>query len=175
MLRISAALLELEARVDVLGVLAHGDAIEVVAQVARSLVSLHRAHERVEVEGLPQRHVDAAKAAAYGRGDRSLQRHLVLADRFQHRLRERRTELSDRRLAGLLHVPLELDTRGLEDAHRGVADLGANAVARDERYGVLGQSGEGSVEPVLPVLELVGDDLDEVAPLLWPFVVRLDL
>jgi hypothetical protein len=85
-------------------------------------------------------------------------------------VRKRRAVLGYGGFAGLVNVPLELDSGGFEDSHGGVADLGADAVARDERYCVLGQS--VLTGDVLPVFEIVGVDLDEVAPLLRHFILR---
>src|SRR5438270_10141057 len=133
-------MLKLDARIDVVGVLAHDDEVEVAAQVASTSVSLDRPDQGVEVEGLAERDVDAAEAAADGRRDRSLQRDLVLADRREHRVRERRAELGDRGLTCLLDVPLELDTGGFEDPNCRFADLRAHAVPRNQRYCVPTQS-----------------------------------
>src|SRR5438128_11858065 len=160
---VGRALLELEPGVDVLGVLPDDDEVQVVAKVARALVRLHRPDERVEVERLPQGDVDAAKTAADRGRDRPLQRNFVLADRFEDVFGERCSEFRDRRLAGLLDVPFELNPGRLEDADGGVADLWTDAVPRDQRYGMPTQSVEVGVSSRLPVFEIVGVDLDEVA------------
>src|ERR1700674_3078208 len=138
--RVGGALLELEPRVDVLGVLADDDEVEVVAQVASALVSLDRPHERVQIEGLAQGDIDAAEAAADRCRDRTLERNLVLADRLQNMVGQGCAVLSDGSFARLVDVPLELDSRSLENPYCGFADLGADAVARDQRYCVLSQS-----------------------------------
>ena len=87
---------------------------------------------------------------------------------------ERCSEFRDRRLAGLLDVPFELNPGRLEDADGGVADLWTDAVPRDQRYGMPTQSVEVGVSSRLPVFEIVGVDLDEVAPLLGHLILRKD-
>src|SRR5260370_15908546 len=126
------AAFELEAGVDVRGVVAHDDEVEVVAKVARVLVGLDGADEREEVELLAERHVDASKPAADRRRYRTFESDLVFANRGEHVLGERRSEFGDRGLAGLLDVPIELNAGEFEDSDCGVADLGTHAVARDE-------------------------------------------
>ena len=138
--RVGGALLELEPRVDVLGVLADDDEVEVVAQVASALVSLDWPHQRVQVEGLAQSNIDAAEAASHRGRDRTFERDLVLADRLQNVVGQGCAVLGDGSFARLVDVPLELDSRSLENPYCGFADLGADAVARDQRYGVLSQS-----------------------------------
>src|SRR5260370_772207 len=46
-IRVGRALLELDAGIDVLGVLAHDHEVEVIAQVAGAFIRLDRAHERI--------------------------------------------------------------------------------------------------------------------------------
>src|SRR5262245_47011072 len=130
------ALFELDARVDVLCVLADDDEVEVVTQVACAFVSANRTHERVQVELLAQRDVDAAEATSDGRCDRPLERDVVLADRLEHMRGQWRAELLDGALARLLHIPLEPDAGGFEHAHGRIANFGPNPIPRDERYRV---------------------------------------
>src|SRR5258708_7784424 len=136
MRRIARPLLELDAGVDVLGVLAHDHEVEVVAQVARALVSLDRAHERIQVELLAQGHVDASEPGTDWRRDRSFDRDFVLANGGKHRLRERGAEFLDGGLARLVHIPIELDAGGFEHAHGRVADFRPDPVTRNEGYGM---------------------------------------
>ena len=116
MLRVRRALLELDPGVDVLGVLADDDEVEVVAQVSRAFVGLDRPDERVEVKSLAKRDIDAAKSAAHGRGDGAFERHLVPPNRFQDGVGQRGPKLGDGGLTRLLDVPVELDTSGFEHA-----------------------------------------------------------
>ena len=68
------ALLELDAGVEVLGVLADDDQVDVVEARAHASIGLARPHLRVEVERLAQADVDRAEAAADRRRDRALER-----------------------------------------------------------------------------------------------------
>ena len=127
------ALLVLDPGVEVLGVLAHDDQVDVVEAAAHAGVALARAHLRVHVELLAERHVDRAKAAADGRRDRPLQRDPGLADRVEDVGRQRvAAVLLHHVRAGLAHVPLELDAGRLENAPRRLCQLGPRAVAGDE-------------------------------------------
>ena len=139
MLGIRRAFLKLKSRVDVLGVLADDDEVEIVAQVAGAFVRPDRPHQRVKVESLAQGNVDAAKSTSDWSRDRALERDRVLADRLQDVIGQRGPELCNRGLARLLDVPIELDPGGLEHANRRLADLRTDAVPRDQRYGVPSQ------------------------------------
>jgi hypothetical protein len=73
-LRRRQSLLELDAGVDVFGVFAEDDDVElfgVLHGAGHALVVLDRANAGVEVENLAQGHVQRADAAADGRGERS--------------------------------------------------------------------------------------------------------
>ena len=75
LLAVVRAVLELDAGVDVFGVLAEDDHVGQLRPGDRrgdALEPLHRAQADVEVEDLPQRDVDRADAAADGRGERAL-------------------------------------------------------------------------------------------------------
>src|ERR1700682_1174917 len=112
MVRVRRALLELESRVDVLGVLAHDDEVEVVAKVARALIGLDRSDQGEEVELLAQRHGDASKPAADRRCYRTFESDLVFANGCQHRLGKRSAKFGDGRLARLVHLPVDAGTGG---------------------------------------------------------------
>src|SRR5205823_14931630 len=81
LLDVVGALLVLDAGVEVLGVLAHDDQIDVVEARAHAWIALARPDLRVHVELPAKRDVDRAKAAADGCRDRALQRDSTLADR----------------------------------------------------------------------------------------------
>ena len=83
----------------------------------------------VEIELLPELHVEGIDTAAHGGDQAALETHLVLPNRFQHLLRHH------------LHVPVDIE---LLKVHRRVHRLhhllhgarhhGPNPVARDERH-----------------------------------------
>src|SRR5205814_7093198 len=124
---------------------------------------------------LAERHVYAPEAAPDRRRDRTLEGDLVLADGVEDDIWEGSPELRDGGFARLLDIPLEPDARGLQHADRRVADLRADPVPRDQRYRVFSQSVELGVRLAeLPVFEVVGVDLDELAPLLRHFILRED-
>ncbi len=73
--RIGGALLELDARVHVLGVLAEDHDVDLFGMLHRAghaLVVLHRANAGVEIEELPQRDIKRTNSAAHRRGQRPL-------------------------------------------------------------------------------------------------------
>ena len=76
-LRVGGARLVLDAGVEVLGVLADDDEVDVVVAGAHALVGLAGPQARVEAELVAQRHVDRAEAGADRRRDRALERDLV--------------------------------------------------------------------------------------------------
>ncbi len=137
----------LDARVQVLGVLADDDQVDVL--VAR-LDALHRprgAQIGVQVERLAEGHVDRAKALADGSRDRPLEGDLRGSDRFEHVLGQRRAVFRDLRLAGVDTDPFEGQSGCLENGDRGVGQLGADAIAGDQGDGV-GHAGTNLVAQI---------------------------
>ena len=92
-LHLGRALLELDAGVQVLGVLADDHDVRLGEARAHALVGLAGPDARVEVELLAQRHVDRAEAGADRRGGRALDREPVAADRVERAVGERRALL----------------------------------------------------------------------------------
>ena len=134
------ALLELDAGVEVLGVLSDDDEVDVVVARAVACDRERGTQARVQVELLADGDVHAAEAGADGRGDRALDGDLVLADGVERGLRQRRAVLVDEVGACLGDLPGDVDAGRLDDAtHRG-RELGADAVSGDECHGVLGHA-----------------------------------
>ena len=137
------ALLELDARVDVLGVLAEDDDVQLLGVLHRAghaLVILHRPHAGVEVEHLAQGHVERADAAADRRGQRSLDGDAQIARRGHRVVGQPGAELAKGLFAGEDLKPADgalaavgLFDRGVEDPLRGLPDVAPRAVALDER------------------------------------------
>ena len=127
----------LDAGVQVLGVLADDDQVDVV--VAR-LDALHASAPggrwRTGSSAWRSATFTRAEAGADRRRDRPLDGDAVAADRLDHAVRERRALGGDGGLAGVLHVPVEADPGRLEDAPRGLGQLRADAVAGDQGDGV---------------------------------------
>ena len=128
--------LVLEPGVEILGVLADDDQVD-VGEAARDARQVpHRPEVGVEVERLAQPDVDAGEAFADRRRDRPLQRDLVALDRVEQRRRQRLAEPLERDHAGVVALPLDVDARRLEDPDDRLGDFRADAVAGDERDGV---------------------------------------
>ena len=122
----------LDARVEVLGVLAHDHEVDVLVARLDALEGPRGPEVRVQAEHLAERDVDAAEAAADGRRDRALERDPVAAHRLEHVLRERGAVLGHDGLARVLDLPLEGDARRIEDAPGGLRQLRPDAVAGDQ-------------------------------------------
>ena len=122
----------LDAGVQVLGVLADDDQVDVLVARVEALHRAGRAEVGVQVERLAERDVDAAEAAADRGRDRALERDLVAPDRLEDVVRERRPVLRDGRLAGLDRLPFEADAGRIEDAGGRLRQLRTDAVAGDQ-------------------------------------------
>ena len=86
LLRPVAAALELDAAVHVFGVLAEDHHVDLVGAFVRRLDALeilHRADAGIEVEADAQIDVDAAEAAADGRGERPFEAEAVILERLE--------------------------------------------------------------------------------------------
>jgi hypothetical protein len=153
LLRVVGAGGELDARVDVLRVLAEDHHVDLVGTLHRRGHALEPAHgpqAHVEIEDLPHRDVQRADAAADGRRERALDADEIGAERIERRIRQPVAGLVERLLAGEHLVPRDLPLaavrlvdRGIEHAYRRAPDVGAGAVALDERNDRVG----GDVHP----------------------------
>ncbi len=102
-------------------------------EAADALVLLARADAGEQPQGLPQVDVDAAKAGAHRRRDRGLQRALGAANALQHGVGQRRAEPFHHVDARFLHVPMDLDARGVDAAAGRRGQFGPGAVAGNQR------------------------------------------
>ncbi len=123
----------LDARVEVLGVLADDDEIHVLVARVDALDRLRWAKVGVQVEGLAKGDVDRSEAFADGRRDRTLQGDLGLADGIENRFRERRPMDGNLGFAGIDATPLELHAGRVQDGDRGIGKLGPDAVTGYQR------------------------------------------
>ena len=126
----------LDARVQVLGVLAHDDQIDVLVARLNALHRASRAEVGIQVERLAQGHVDGAEALADRRRDRALERDARLADRVEHVLGQRRAVDRDLGFAGIDGTPFEPEPSRLEHGRGRARKLRADAIARDQGDGV---------------------------------------
>ena len=143
LLDLGRAVHPLDASVDVLRVLAEDHHVRQLRTLHRgrhALEPAHGAEADVEVERLAHLDVDRTDAAADGGRERPLDADEVLAARVQRRLREPLARRVERLLAGEDFLPLDLALtavglldRGVPDDHRGLRDVGARAVAFNER------------------------------------------
>src|SRR5438105_2631194 len=127
---------ELDARVEILDVLAHHDQVDVAARGGHAGIGLRRPQVRVQVELLAERHVHRAKAGAELGRERALERDAVAPHRLESLFWKRRAALRHRGHADIVNVPLDLHAGGFDGAACGLDDLRARAIARDERDGV---------------------------------------
>jgi acyl-CoA hydrolase len=124
----------LVADVQAFEVFAHHHEVDLV-EAAAGDQRQRRAQVGVELERLAQAHVGAAVAAARGRLQRALQRQPRAADAVQRGHRQGVAGGLHALQAGDLAVPLERGFQRLQHRQRGVDDLGADAVAGDQRGG----------------------------------------
>ena len=126
------ALLELDARVQVLRVLANDHDVGLGEAGAHALVGLAGPDAGIEVELLAERHVDRAVPRADRRGGGALDGDAALADRVEGAVGERIALRLVDVDPGILEVPVELDPGGLEHSLGCLRELGPGAVSRDE-------------------------------------------
>ena len=141
--RVLGPALELDARVDVLGVLAedhHVDLLRVLHRRRHALEPADRTQTDVEVEELAQRDVQGPDAAADRRRERALDADEELAEGLDGLVGQPVVELGEGLLAGVDLGPRDLAPalvglldRGVHDAHARAPDVAAGAVPLDER------------------------------------------
>ena len=137
LLRVGCSLLVLDPDVEILGVLAHDDEVDVVEARAHACVALARPDLRVHVELLAQRHVHGAEAASHRCRDRPFQRDARVPDRVEDVRRQRIAAVAVHDVgAGLANVPVEVDPGRFEDAACRLGQLGPRAVARNQNNSV---------------------------------------
>ncbi len=132
--------LVLEARVEVLGVLAHDDEIDPLAPGRHAGQVPHRPQVRVQIERLAQPDVDAREALPDRRADRALERDLVAPDGCKELGRQRLARTLEGGDACQLPFPGNRDTGRVDDAQDRLGHLRSDAVAGDQRDG-MGHSG----------------------------------
>ena len=147
---LGAAKLGLDARVEVLGVLAEDHDVDIAVARSRALDRPGGAQVGEEVEVLAQGHVDAAEARAHGRGHRTLDGDAGLGDGVEHLLRQRGAVLLHDAGTRVHDLPVDVDAGGSDDALHAGGDFGADAVSGDEGDGV-GAHGRSFRGPTLPL------------------------
>ena len=155
LLGVGSAFAELDARVDVFGVLAEDHDVELFRMLygaGHARVVLHGAHAGVEIENLAQGHVERADASADGRGQRALDGDAQIARGVDGVIGQPGFEFAEGLFAGVDLEPLYgalaavcLLHGRVEDALRGAPDVAAGAVAFDERDDGMVGNGEFSI------------------------------
>ena len=130
------ARLELDARVEVFGVLADDHQIDRHAAEERAHpgIVLAGADAGEQAQLLAQVDVDAAEAGADGRGDGGLQGTAGAADAFQDGVRQRRAGPLHHVDPRLLHVPVDLHAGGVHAPPGGLGQFRAHPVAGNQGY-----------------------------------------
>jgi hypothetical protein len=134
--------LELDPRVDVLGVLPEDHHVHLLRRFHRgghAVEVADRSQADVEIEELAEGHVEGADAAADGSGERALDADQVLAERLHRLVGEPVVHRLERLFARQHLVPGDLPLspvgllhRRVEHHHRGPPDVAAGPVALDE-------------------------------------------
>ena len=142
LLRLGRARRILDARVDVFGVLAEDDHVDLLRMLHRARHAFepaHRAKAYVEIQHLPQRHVERPDPSSDRGRQRSLDSDQVLAEGLHRLIRKPGVEQVLRLLAGVnLHprdAPLAavgLLHRRVEDPLRSAPDVRSGSIALDE-------------------------------------------
>src|SRR5438477_7943881 len=127
---------ELDARVEVLDILADHDEVDVSARSGYAGIGLRGPQVGVQVELLAERHVHRAKAGAELGRERALERDAVAPHRLESLFRKRRAALGHRGHADIVNVPCDLHTGRFDGTACRLDDLRARAVTRDQRDGV---------------------------------------
>src|SRR5438132_9920495 len=126
--------LELDAGVDVLGVLPDDDQVDVVVPRADPRIALAGANQGIEIELFAERDVHRSDPLPNRRCQRPLDRHLVPTDRLEHRRRHRGAVLLHDAESRILDVPFELDARRLQHAAGRFADFRTDPIAGDQGH-----------------------------------------
>ena len=122
----------LDAGVEAFGIFANDDEVH-IRITGRNVGKVADGTEvRVELETLPQFHVDTREPASDGSRDRAFQADTRALDRLMQRLRDVFLVFFEGPGACFESFPFEFHAGGFENAHRGAGDLRANAIAGDE-------------------------------------------
>ena len=149
LLRLRRALAELDARINVFGVLAkdhHVELLRMLHRAGHARVVLHRPHAGVQIENLPQRHIQRADTAPHRCRQRPFDRNPQIARRIDRLIRQPRLEFAKGLFSRVNLEPLHralaavrLLYRRVENPLRGAPDVAAGTVAFNKRDdGVVG-------------------------------------
>ena len=128
-----AALLELNARIEVFGVFAHDHQVNILIAPACSWNGQNRTKACEQAQRLSQRNVHAAKARSDRRRDRAFDSNLISLDGFNGLIRQGGSALFHRAHAGFGDFPLDLRARRFQNALHGGRSLYADTIAWNQR------------------------------------------
>lgn len=124
--------LELDASVEILGVLADHNHVSLRVARAHSLVIAARAHAGVQVQLLAKGHVNAAEAPSDRSSDGALDGDFRALDRLDHVVGKGRALLLQHVNPRVHDFPLDRNARGLNALPHGRADFRPRTVAGNE-------------------------------------------
>src|SRR6185369_13087959 len=107
----------LESGVQTLRVLTHDHEIEFRVTTRHVRQGAHRPQVRIQIQRLTQADVDGSKTLADGRGDGTLQRHLVAHDGIEQLARQRLAEFFERLRARVMRFPVDINARGFDNSY----------------------------------------------------------
>ncbi len=121
----------LHPRIEIFGIFAHHNQIDILVQRIDSGIALRRPQVDIEIEFTAQGYIDAAKTGTDGRSQRPLQTDPGLPQRKQGLFRQGCAAFLESCLTGNGFFPVDLHPRCLDYIQSGVNNLGAGAVAPD--------------------------------------------
>ena len=123
-----------DARVQVFGVLAHDDEIDILILGADTGIVFAGPDTGVEVEFFAERDVHRAEAGADGSGDRAFQRDFVLTDAVQNVLRQRRPGRLKNVHARFDDIPVEFNSGRVQYLFGGGDQFRSRPIAPNEGH-----------------------------------------
>ena len=128
------AFLELDASIQILGVLANNHEVNVVVTTASTGKRNNRAQANIEPERLAKRDVHAAKAGANGSRDRTLDSDFVALDSLNRGLRKRRAFSFKAMSTSLGDFPIDFRPTGLNNALHSGRSFNANSITGNQGH-----------------------------------------
>ncbi len=126
--------LMLQAGVQVFGVLADDDQIDVLEAGPEAREILHRTKIGVKIQSLTKSHVDAPRSASDGRGHRTFEAYAIAAHGLDSFFIEYAAGIGGAGCCASVNLfPVDLDAGRFQDAAGGAGNLGADSFAGQKR------------------------------------------
>ena len=126
--------LELDASIQILGIFANDNQVDVVIATTSTGKRNDRAQADVKAKRLAKRNVHAAKTSANGSRDWSLNGNFVALDGFNRRIRERRAVGFKAMRASLSDFPIDIHITGLDNALHSGRSLNADSITGNQGH-----------------------------------------